>query len=125
MTHFPDEDFRCHCGRPCTAAVGPAPALRDTLERLRARYGGPLIISSGNRCPAHNQAVGGVAASEHLAPGGCEAADLACPDGAGRFRLIQAALAVGVRRLGVGHDFLHVGVSTDHPQDIIWVYPGP
>ena len=46
------------------------------LEPLRAYAGQPIVISSGYRCPALNQAVGGVPQSQHLRG---EAADLHLP----------------------------------------------
>lgn len=39
---------------------------RNVLEPLRLRYGKPIRISSGYRCPKLNKAVGGVASSAHL-----------------------------------------------------------
>jgi uncharacterized protein YcbK (DUF882 family) len=41
-------------------------ALCEHLENLRARVGTPLVILSGYRCPAHNQAVGGASLSQHV-----------------------------------------------------------
>lgn len=35
------------------------------LQPIRDRFGEPVIISSGYRCPALNEAVGGVAKSQH------------------------------------------------------------
>lgn len=39
---------------------------RNVLEPLRLRYGKPIRISSGYRCPKLNNAVGGVASSQHV-----------------------------------------------------------
>ena len=41
------------------------------LDPIRRRYGAPIIVSSGYRCPALNTAVGGVANSHHIV--GCAA----------------------------------------------------
>ena len=38
----------------------------NVLEPLRLRYGKPIRISSGYRCPKLNKAVGGVASSQHV-----------------------------------------------------------
>lgn len=46
-----------------------------TLEPLRHKWGRPLIINSGYRCPKLNTAVGGVANSQHKLG---EAADIRC-----------------------------------------------
>lgn len=43
------------------------------LDPLRAKYGKPIIVNSGFRCPALNKAVGGAATSQHTKG---EAADL-------------------------------------------------
>lgn len=59
----------------------PPPAVKVKLETLinrlldpvRERYGKPLHVSSGFRCPVLNKAVGGAADSQHMKG---EAADL-------------------------------------------------
>jgi uncharacterized protein YcbK (DUF882 family) len=65
----------------------------DVLERVRAITGDPLAIVSGYRCPAHNKAVGGAIASQHLLG---TAADIA----RGRCTLDQA-VAAGARGTGI------------------------
>lgn len=45
------------------------------LQPLRSRYGKPMYINSGFRCPELNRAVGGVPASQHTRG---EAADIGC-----------------------------------------------
>ena len=40
--------------------------LVEELEKIRSHYGEPITITSGNRCPAHNNAVGGKIHSKHL-----------------------------------------------------------
>lgn len=56
------------------------PSLKNlceqVLEPLREHFGTPVIISSGYRCPALNNAVGGVSNSQHLKG---EAADIILP----------------------------------------------
>lgn len=46
---------------------------QQVLEPLREHFGIPIVVSSGYRCPALNQAVGGVPNSQHLTG---EAADI-------------------------------------------------
>ena len=50
--------------------------VEQLLDPIRRRYGAPIIITSGYRCPALNTAVGGVANSHHIV--GC-AADIVAP----------------------------------------------
>ena len=51
--------------------------LADYLDNIRAKFGKPILISSGYRCPMLNKAVGGVVNSQHLKG---LAADLVCSD---------------------------------------------
>ena len=39
---------------------------RDVLEPIRKRYGAPIIVGSGYRCPGLNKVIGGVATSQHM-----------------------------------------------------------
>ena len=45
----------------------------NVLDPLRKAWGKPILVNSGYRCPALNNAVGGVASSQHLRG---EAADI-------------------------------------------------
>lgn len=47
------------------------------LQPLRDRWGQPLHVNSGYRCPELNEAVGGVPGSQHLKG---EAADICCAE---------------------------------------------
>lgn len=47
--------------------------VEAVLDPLRERYGYPIMVSSGYRCPRLNKAVGGKATSQHLTG---EAADI-------------------------------------------------
>lgn len=46
------------------------------LEKVRARLGKPILVSSGYRCPALNKAVGGSPTSDHMEG---DAADFTSP----------------------------------------------
>ena len=45
--------------------------IEQLLDPIRRRYGAPIIVTSGYRCPALNTAVGGVTNSHHII--GCAA----------------------------------------------------
>ena len=77
----------------------------DCLQQLRLAWGGPLYITSGHRCRAHNTAVGGARHSRHLDI----AFDIICPAPHQReFALI--AQSVGFRGIGYYPDrcFVHL-----------------
>ena len=112
--------FKCSCGEcPAEFHVLPTERLLHTLDTLREAYGKPITVTSGVRCPAYNAKVGGVVDSEHTLG---DAADLSAPESLTRYYLVQAAFKVGISRLGIGSNFVHVGVGTLVPQNVIWLY---
>lgn len=57
-------EFACHCG--CGFDAVDAELIR-ILEDVRAKLGNrPITITSGCRCMAHNEAVGGAKSSVHM-----------------------------------------------------------
>lgn len=63
--YFTEDDFRCkHCGK--LPQGGMDKCLLEVLEEVRGIAGSPIIVSSGYRCPTHNQNIGGASASYHV-----------------------------------------------------------
>ena len=90
---------RCGIDNSPTAAI--VENLRETalgLEQVRSLLGQALDISSGYRCPALNEAVGGSATSQH-----CEgrAVDFECPAYGS-----PAAVAQAIKRSDIAFDTL-------------------
>lgn len=86
MRYFKKEEFRCKCcGLPFRQAQGELSSsgivpniealVENVLDPVRERFGKPIRVNSGYRCPKHNREVGGVERSQHLRG---EAADV-CP----------------------------------------------
>lgn len=122
MAHFTAAEFRCRCGRAeCDALTEVSLDLLARLERLRERFDRPIVIVSGLRCAWHNTRVGGVDGSEHILG---FAADLGAPTSTERYDLIAANFTAPTifTRMGVGKSFVHVGVSGELAQDVLWVY---
>lgn len=61
---------RCPCGQ-----TKADPLLLEKLEKLQERIKAPLIITSGYRCPKHNNAIKGAKGSYHVKG---MAADVTC-----------------------------------------------
>lgn len=61
--YFQRSEFKCKCGN-CDCNVVDYELL-DVLIRLR-QVRGPIIISSGHRCPTHNENEEGGEFSQHL-----------------------------------------------------------
>lgn len=90
------------------------------LDKLRSATRAPLVIHSGYRTPEHNATVGGVDSSAHESG---HAADIAALSSTARFQIVEAALRIGFRRIGIGNDFVHLDDDLTKPQDVVWLYP--
>jgi len=113
--HFKPQEFSCpHCG-----ANEIKTEFVDRLEEVRKVYGKPMYITSGYRCPAHNQAVGGVPESAHVDG---IAADIGCSFAGDRMKLVTLAIANGIKRIGIAKTFVHLDVSTTLPSEVLWLY---
>lgn len=94
----------------------------EMLERIRTTLGSPIVVTSGYRSSAVNEAVGSKSTSDH--PQG-HAADFVCP-GYGSAYQIAKALAPLVSVLGIGQLILEgvkgkqwVHVSTRTPDKVV------
>lgn len=75
MKYFTEKEFRCKCcgGLPPLAKANVEALVQAVLDPARERFGGPIWVNSGYRCPKHNAAVGDVRGSQHMKG---EAADI-------------------------------------------------
>lgn len=121
---FNRAEFACkHCGRNEID-----PAFVDLLDQLRAKVGIPLRVSSGYRCPAHNQAVSTTGPRGPHTTG--KAVDLAVDRGAAYLALAEALAmdcfsGIGLKQHGAGR-FIHLDILEEpahRPRPTIWTYP--
>src|SRR5689334_2286557 len=89
------------------------------LDALRAQLGFPLVISSGFRTVERNKLIGGVDASAHEAG---VAADIRCLASGTRFAILQRAVQMQFRRIGIGSTFVHLDQDASKDQQVIWLY---
>lgn len=93
--------------------------LLEMIDKARALYGKPIIVTSGFRTESHNEKVGGVESSSHLKG---LAVDVACVRSKDRFEMLTALLEVGFNRIGVASTFIHVDIDKNKSQNVIWTY---
>ena len=89
------------------------------LDSARGIAGIPFEINSGYRSASHNKLVGGVSNSAHTKG---LAADIKVRNSRDRLIIINALQEVGFTRIGIGKTFIHVDVSKEKADSIIWVY---
>ena len=106
--HFAMAEYQCDCTGYCDGWPSVmAPELLEKIEALRCSFGRPVIITSGVRCAARNEEVGGVSWSFHKR--GC-AADLYCP-GVGVGDLAAGAKDCGLNVLPYNSSgYIHVEI---------------
>lgn len=95
------------------------------LQKLRDLVAAPFIITSGYRCLAYNQAIGGSPRSYHLRG---MAADISLAEGhirgsqaTFRAEIVRYGIKAGMNGFGIGKDFIHVD-SRPFSKSRIWVY---
>ena len=110
-----------HCASPDRAGsqYKMNTRLLDIIENLGMLTNSFIVINSGYRTISHNKKVGGVAKSSHLFGG---AVDIACHSSALRFLIVKYAIQLGVRRIGLGQNFIHIDIDESKPMDIIFHY---
>tara|TARA_R110000824_G_scaffold621_1_gene3861 strand:- start:550 stop:999 length:450 start_codon:yes stop_codon:yes gene_type:complete len=119
IKHFKLSEFDC----PSDSGSGENMCLSflAKLDEARELAGVPFKINSGYRTPKHNTKVGGVKNSSHTnIP--CNAADIHIKDSSCRYKIIQSAIKVGFKRIGIGKNFIHLDTDKNKSQDIIWHY---
>ena len=62
--HFNSSEFECSCGKCDTQYIDDK--LIEKLEIVREKFGKPIRVTSGYRCPTHNKAIGGKDNSSHV-----------------------------------------------------------
>ena len=61
--NFRRSEFCCHC--PCGSCLIQKGIVR-ALQEVRDLVGSPMVITSGYRCPVHNDQIGGASHSMHM-----------------------------------------------------------
>lgn len=125
LRHFSLVEFACrHCGK-----AEMAPGFLRRLDDLREVLAAPLVVTSGYRCPAHNQAVSNTGADGPHTTG--RAADLRVHGGVA-LRLVALAQQMGFTGVGVAQHgpragrYVHLDdlpASTNRPRPWLWSYP--
>jgi zinc D-Ala-D-Ala carboxypeptidase len=113
--HLKKEEFACKCcGKNEINDL-----FFSLLERAREISSVPFVINSGYRCAKHNSEVGGESDSAHLKG---YAADIRTADSRTRFEVIKVVLSVGITRIGIGSDFVHVDTDPGKDLEVVWTY---
>lgn len=122
--NFSYDEMKCSCGNSNCNICNINKQFMERLQAARDIAGIPFKILSGCRCPSHNAACGGKPNSDHLTTDSiqCVGADISCYSSHARFTILRAALESGFKRIGIAKTFLHLGMSEELPQGVVWMY---
>lgn len=121
--HFDLDEFRCKCGCQQNYISDEFVTLLDELREL---VGFPLVVTSGYRCPDHNNRVSSTGRTGPHTTG--QAADISV-DRFRAFRVMSKAADMGFTGIGFkqhgGGRFMHLDTlpnADGQPRPTIWSY---
>ncbi len=120
--HFTEAEFRCKGKNCCGGQADMKPDFLMALERVRSAFGRPMIVTSGYRCPEHDQYVGG--AGVH--PQG-QAADFWL-SGEPVYHLLGIAYAMDIKGIGLKQHgafsgrMIHLDTMGGRTRPRVWTY---
>tara|TARA_R100000231_G_C5291189_1_gene154638 strand:+ start:235 stop:615 length:381 start_codon:yes stop_codon:yes gene_type:complete len=96
----------------------------EMLDDARTIANVPFIITSGYRTKEYNAELikKGYKASPNSSHCKGVAADIKIRNSHNRFKIIQALVMVGFKRIGVAKDFIHCDLDFEKKQNILWTY---
>lgn len=95
------------------------PDFLALMDRIRESAGIPLVLNSAYRSKDYELKHGRSGSSAHTRG---LAVDVRCNTSANRFKIVRAAIGWGVRRIGIGRNFVHIDNDATLPQGVIWDY---
>lgn len=95
------------------------PDLVSMLKSMQSLIGWPLLITSGYRPKSWELSKGRDGSSAHTKR---LAVDVSAESSHARYKIIIAAGAVGIPRIGVGKNFVHLDIDETKPHPIMWTY---
>lgn len=116
---FAEVEFQ-RCTPPCSLQDMQQSAM-DVFDAVRRRAGIPLIINCAYRSVEWDKKRGRSGNSSHTKG---VALDIRANSSATRMKIVSAAMAEGVRRIGIGKGFVHLDIDDTLAQDVMWHYYG-
>ena len=113
--YFSEREFQ-RCNPPCSLRDMDQKSI-DKFDKARQLAGIPFVINSAYRSIDYENSKGRAGTSAHTLG---KAMDIRCHDSKNRFKIVDALIKAGFKRIGVYDTFIHADNSTTHEQDVIW-----
>lgn len=95
------------------------PTFLDLLDKVRETAGIPLVLNCAYRSKAWDLAKGRTGNSAHTRG---KAVDIRCTTSTNRLKIVKAAILCGIRRIGIGKNFVHLDNDASLSQNVMWHY---
>lgn len=115
--HFKEAEFS-NCAPPCSLQ-DMARDFMSLMDKLRDEAGIPLIIHSAYRPPQWEMRKGRSGTGDH--PQG-KGMDIRCHTPAERYKILRAAITLGIKRIGIAETYIHIGDGEYLPGEVAWMY---
>jgi len=115
--YFKESEFKCKCGQCSGGNINLS--FEQKLNEARHIANVPFYITSGFRCPIHNENEGGKPNSEHTKG---LAVDIRAESSYIRYKILTSLIEVGLTRIGIASNFIHVDMSDVKENFLIWTY---
>lgn len=115
--YFSASEFK-RCSPSCSISDMDASFLA-LLDKVREKAGIPLVLNSAYRSPAWEIRQGRSGTGAHTLG---QAVDIRCNTSQNRYKIVAAAIACGITRIGIGKTYVHLDASKAHAQRVIWDY---
>jgi len=114
-----DKKLLCTCGHPDCDKRSVNQSTLDMLQSVRDTFG-PMVVTSGGRCPNHPDEVHRETPADHQKGQGVDVK----ANGFTRGNIVNAGLQEGFNAIGVAKNFVHLGYRADLPKGhlTMWVY---
>lgn len=89
------------------------------LDELREKCGFPLVISCAYRSREWDLKKGRSGNSAHTKG---KAVDITCNSSSTAYAIVKNAMELGIKRIGIGKNFIHIDNDDSLPQNVLWTY---
>lgn len=115
--YFTEKEFNA-CTPSCSICEMDGDFM-EMLDKLRDIAGIPIVINCAYRSKEWDLKKGRSGNSAHTKG---KAVDIRCIDSSNRYKILQAAIQLGFRRIGIADTFIHLDMDESLPQGVIWLY---
>ena len=91
----------------------------ELLDRVRELAGIPFYITCGYRSVQWDKSKGRSGNSAHCRG---KAVDIHYKSSGDAYKIISSAIQLGIKRIGIGSNFIHLDNDNSLPQGVIWNY---